>query len=186
LAAIDVHGDVLDLGTGTARIPVELCQRVRDCRVMAVDLAVSMLEIARYNVEIAGLRERIALAHVDAKQLPFPEGRFRIVMSNSIVHHIPEPYAVLREAVRVTAPEGCLFFRDLLRPASDEEVERLVQLYAGQENEHSQQMFGNSLRAALTLGEVRDLVNRLGFDPATVAQTSDRHWTWLAKLPPAA
>jgi hypothetical protein len=38
----------------------------------------------------------------------------------------------------------------------------------------------------LTLGEVRELVSRLGFDPARVTQTSDRHWTWAAIKPLAA
>src|SRR5947207_183966 len=30
--------EILDLGTGTALIPIELCRRCADCRVMAVDL----------------------------------------------------------------------------------------------------------------------------------------------------
>jgi hypothetical protein len=76
-----------------------------------------------------------------------------------------------------------LFFRDLLRPASEEEVQRLVQSYTGQEKEHAQQMFANSLRAALTLDEFRDLVLQLGLDGAAVRQTSDRHWTWKATKP---
>ena len=63
--------DVLDLGTGTALIPVELCRQDHECRVMAVDLAVSMLELARYNVEAAGLIERITLAQVDAKSVSY-------------------------------------------------------------------------------------------------------------------
>jgi hypothetical protein len=41
-------------------------------------------------------------------------------------------------------------------------------------------MFGASLRAALTLVEVRAQVIALGFDPAGVQQTTDRHWTWVA------
>ncbi len=41
-------------------------------------------------------------------------------------------------------------------------------------------MFDDSLRAALTLDEIRALVESLGFDPASVQATSDRHWTWTA------
>src|SRR6187401_831352 len=65
--------DVLDLGAGTALIPVELCRRHSDCRVMAADAAVSMLELARYNLEVENLTHRIELAHVDAKRLPFTD-----------------------------------------------------------------------------------------------------------------
>jgi len=181
LAACDANGDTLDLGTGTARIPIELCKSSPTCRVMAVDLAIHMLEIARVNVNIANLLDRITLAHVDAKQLPYNDGMFQLVISNSILHHIPNPGIVLQEAVRVTAPEGQLFFRDLLRPKTEAELERLVNLYAGEESEYARQMFAASLRAALTLEEMRELVSALGFDSQSVAQTSDRHWTWSTK-----
>lgn len=177
------RGDVLDLGAGTAQIPVELCRRCRECRILAVDASVEMLELARFNVEGAGLRERIQLAKADAKRLPHRDRMFDAVISNSIVHHIPEPAAVLAEAVRVVRPGGRLFFRDLLRPASPQELETLVTAYAGNENEHARGMFAGSLHAALRVDEMRDLVVALGFDPAAVQATSDRHWTWSAIRP---
>ena len=177
--------DILDLGAGTALIPIELCRRHSDCRVMAADAAVSMLELARYNLEVENLTHRIELAHVDAKRLPFPDGMFDVVMSNSIVHHIPEPIHVLREAVRVTAPGGLLFFRDLLRPESKDHIEQLVGTYTAGANERQQRMFAESLHAALSHADIRTLVADLGFAPETVQATSDRHWTWVASRPKA-
>jgi len=177
LQAGEASGDVLDLGTGTAQIPIELCSRHEDCRVMAADAAVAMLDIARMNVEIAGLTMRIQLDKADAKDLPYEDDSFDVVMSNSIVHHIPEPIAVLREAVRVLKPGGLLFFRDLLRPENERQLELLVQTYAGGENEHAREMFSDSLRAALNLGEVRQLAEQIGLPADCVQATSDRHWT---------
>ncbi len=173
--------DVLDLGAGTARIPIELCQKHADARVLAVDAAVQMLELARYNVEIAGMIERVQLLQADAKRLPFRDGLFHVVISNSILHHIPEPLLVVREAARVTAPGGLLFFRDLLRPASAEQLRDLVEQYAGAEAPAARQMFADSLHAALSLSEIRELVATLGFAPESVQATSDRHWTWSAR-----
>jgi len=173
--------DVLDLGTGTAQIPIELCRRVPSVRVMAVDLAIEMLQVAQFNVETAGLRERIQLDRVDAKSLPYPAGMFAAVVSNSIVHHIPEPNVVLAEAMRVVRPGGLLFVRDLLRPADEATVRHLVSIYAGEANDHQRAMFEASLRAALSLDEIRELVASLGVAPETVAATSDRHWTWSAR-----
>src|SRR5262245_28964306 len=51
--------DILDLGTGTALIPIELCSRFEHCRVMACDAAVNMLEQARYNLAAHNFNDRI-------------------------------------------------------------------------------------------------------------------------------
>jgi ubiquinone/menaquinone biosynthesis C-methylase UbiE len=169
--------EVLDVGTGTAQIPIELCTRPVACRVVAIDLAGEMLRLAERNVAVAGLGNRILPQRADAKRLPWPDGRFPAVMSNSIVHHIPEPKQALAEMLRVLAPGGVLFVRDLLRPDDLDTLDRLVATYAGDENAHQQQMFRDSLHAALTLDELRGLLAELGAPPEWAAQTSDRHWT---------
>jgi len=178
LAGGDVVGEVIDLGTGTAQIPILLCQQVEECRVMAIDLSVAMLDLARLNIEVNSLINRIALAHIDSKELLYEDDQFDLVMSNSIVHHVPEPATVIAEAVRVTKPGGRLFFRDLLRPSGDSSVEQLVAMYAAEADAHQRKMFDDSLRAALSLDEVREVVGALGFASESVAATSDRHWTW--------
>ncbi len=183
LAGGEVRGDLLDLGTGTALIPIELCQRVEECRIMAVDLSTEMLDLARYRLEIAGVTHRIQLEHIDGKSTPFPDAMFDLVISNSIVHHIPEPEQVLREAVRVTKPGGRLFFRDLFRPDSEDELRRLVETHVADQSATQQKLFADSLRAALTVEEVQEIVASLGFARETVRQTSDRHWTWDALRP---
>ncbi len=183
LAAWDGRTPVLDVGTGTAQIPIELCLRDPRASVVAVDLAEQMLLVGRANVRRAGLEDRLRLERCDAKHLPYGAARFGAVMSNSIVHHIPEPGAVLAEMVRVARPGGILFIRDLLRPDSEDELRRLVDAYAGDANAHQRQMFADSLHAALNLAEIRGLVAALHFDPAGVRQTTDRHWTWCGRKP---
>ncbi|MEX2187464.1 MAG: methyltransferase domain-containing protein [Pirellulales bacterium] len=172
---------ILDLGAGTAQIPIELCRRMETANVVAVDAAAAMLAVARRNVERAGLDRRIRLELADAKRLPFADGEFAAAISNSIVHHIPEPRSVLAEAVRTTARGGLLFIRDLLRPDDRETLDRLVETYAAGANEHQRRMFAESLHAALSLDEIRSLVAELGFARDTVTQTTDRHWTWTAR-----
>jgi ubiquinone/menaquinone biosynthesis C-methylase UbiE len=186
LAAWDGRGPVLDLGTGTAQIPIELCRQSPAAEVVAADAAEHMLAVARDNVRRAGLEARVRLECCDAKRLPFADGAFAAVMSNSIVHHIPEPVQVLSEAVRVTCPGGLLFFRDLLRPEDDADVRHLVDTYAAGANDNQRQMFEDSLRAALTVAEVQALAAAVGLDPDSVRRTTDRHWTLIAHKPPGA
>jgi ubiquinone/menaquinone biosynthesis C-methylase UbiE len=180
LAIWDGQNPLLDVGTGTAQIPIELCRQAQSANVVAVDLAEEMLTVGRENVRRAGFADRLVLKCCDAKQLPFPDGTFAAVISNSIIHHIPEPKHVVAEMVRVTRPGGTLFVRDLLRPTDQDTLVRLVNLYAGEANAHQQKMFADSLQAALSLDEMRELVAAAGFDAATVRQTTDRHWTWTA------
>lgn len=183
IAAGFTGGDVLDLGTGTAQIPVAICRRVAGCRIMAADASTAMLDLARYGIEAAGMNGRIQLAHADAKRLPFGDRMFGAVISNSIIHHVPEPLDVLREAVRVLREGGLLFCRDLMRPLSAGQLDQLVERYAGCESARARQLFADSLRAALSLEEVTGLVVRLGFSPQSVQATSDRHWTFTARKP---
>lgn len=174
----DKPGIVVDLGTGTARIPIELCLRCDNMRVLGVDAATSMLEIAIRNIEAAGLRERVQLLHADVKQLhQLNSSSYSGVISNTLLHHIPEPLLVLREAIRIVRPGGRIFIRDLLRPESATEAQRLTLLHAAGEPPESQQLLNQSLHAALTLSEVRALLETCGLNPADVQQTSDRHWT---------
>ncbi len=183
LAGGEVRGDILDMGTGTALIPIELCERVEECRVMAIDLSTEMLDLARYRLEIAGMTHRIQLEHIDSKETPFADAMFDLVISNSIIHHIPDPSVVLREAVRVVKPGGRLFFRDLFRPDTEEQLQQLVETHVADQSPTQQKLFADSLRSALTVKEVQEIIASLGFAPETVVQTSDRHWTWDAICP---
>ncbi len=178
LAGGEVGPDVLDLGTGTARIPIELCQRVENCRVLASDGAVSMLEVARYNISVNSLDARIQLHHADAKSLPIDDETFDTVISNSLIHHVPDPAIVVAQLARLAKIGGRIFVRDLYRPDSVAEINELVERIVGQESAEAQAMFRDSLHAALTLAEIRSLVAVHGFDPQDVQMTSDRHWTW--------
>lgn len=171
---------VLDVGTGTAQIPIALCRLRPELSVRAIDLAEAMLALARTNVDAAGFANRIQLERADAKRFSFPDESFPAVISNSIIHHIPEPFSCFAEMHRVCAVGGTLFVRDLLRPDDHAMLDALVATYAADANAHQRQLFADSLHAALTLDEVRDLVGRLGYPPSTVTQTSDRHWTFVA------
>lgn len=183
LAGGSLGDEVVDLGTGTALIPIELCRRVKDVRVLAVDASASMLDLANRHLEIEQLKDRIELQQADCKVLAgFAAGMADTVISNSLIHHLPDPALAIRAALRLLRPGGRLFIRDLVRPAVRGEVERLVTLYASHETEGSRTMFRESLLAALSLEEVRQLFGTFGLSPDDVKLTSDRHWTFDGRV----
>ncbi|MCA8982826.1 MAG: class I SAM-dependent methyltransferase [Planctomycetaceae bacterium] len=168
---------VLDLGTGTALIPLLLLQREPGLRVTAVDRSAAMLRMAARHACRFGQQERLDLVEADVCRLPFADRSFDMVLSNSLLHHLPEPVRCLREAARVLRPGGMLFLRDLFRPETDADVERLVALHAGRETEAQRQLLRQSLHAALTVPEIEACCRQIAELNLAVATSSDRHWT---------
>ncbi|NLF73426.1 MAG: class I SAM-dependent methyltransferase [Candidatus Anammoximicrobium sp.] len=186
LLAAGGGGDLLDLGTGTAQIPVELCRQGYEGRIMAADLSVSMLEMARLNIEIASVIDRVQLAQADATDMLFADAYFDCVACHDTLHQFADPLPVLQGCLRVLRPGGLLFCRDWLRPDSEEAFEQAVQACADSANEAQRQLFEASLRAAFTLDEVRQFVAQLGYPADTVQATDERRWTWSVRKPAAA
>ncbi|GAC1352167.1 MAG: class I SAM-dependent methyltransferase [Polyangiales bacterium] len=168
---------VVDIGTGTARIPIVLCQKLTECRVVATDLAQHMLDVAKKNVADAGLLGQIELVLNDAKESRLLPASFDVVLSNSVIHHIPDPQGALSEMRSLVKPGGLLFLRDLERPSDDESVRRLVARHGAHETDRARDLFEASLRAALTLEEVVAMAAKLAIPASSVQRTSDRHWT---------
>ncbi len=168
---------ILDVGTGTARIPILMCQQQPQYLITAIDLAQSMLIIGQRNVEAANLSQRIRLERIDSKRMTYPALEFDMVVSNSLVHHLPDPLSFFGEVKRLIKPDGAILVRDLIRPESERVVDDLVARMGGDYDPHQQQLFRDSLQAALTLTEVRGLIDRVGLPQVRLTQTSELHWT---------
>lgn len=168
---------ILDVGTGTARIPILMCQQQPQYLITAVDLAQSMSIVGQRNIEEAGLIQRIRLERVDAKRMPYPDLEFDMIISNSLVHHLPDALSFFQEVKRLIKPHGAILIRDLIRPDDDRRVDELVSNIGDDYDDHQQQLFRDSLQAALTLAEVQKLIDRVGLSQVKLSQSSDLHWT---------
>lgn len=168
---------VIDLGAGTGLIPIVLASRSPHVTVTAVDLSPAMLHRASENVGRAGLSHRVSLVVADVRDLPWPTGYFDVVMSNSLVHHLADPGVLFRAAAALAGPTTTVYLRDLVRPATTDDVDRVVDRYAPGDASLGRTLFRASLHASLTLDEVRTLAKANGLADAVIAATSDRHWT---------
>lgn len=65
-----------------------------------------MITLGNKNIHAAGLENSITLAKVDSKSMPYPDESFDHVISNSIIHHIPNPVECFKEMIRVTKKAG--------------------------------------------------------------------------------
>ena len=170
-------GHFLDLGTGTARIPIILAKRVPNVQITAIDLSSNMLNIGQKHVNQAELTNRILLEKADAKNLPYTNQSFDGVFSNSIIHHIPNPSSVILEIKRVLKPQGLLYIQDLLRLESTMAIEKIVDTYARDDTQYQRKLFRDSLFAALTVDEVETIIKKTEVTNTKIAQISDRHWS---------
>lgn len=169
-------GAVLDVGTGPGDIAVLFARRAPALTFLAIDLGEHMLELARRNVVGALLADRVEIACLDAKATGRAAGSFDMVISNSLVHHIPEPEELFRELKRLARPGAGIFVKDLHRPASADELTHLVDTYAAGCTPYQVQTFRDSLHAALTVDEVSAILQRLGWTELQARRCSDRHW----------
>jgi SAM-dependent methyltransferase len=98
---------VLDVGCGAG---VDLARFAGGgADVTGVDLAASVIELARTNFAQQGLPGRFQVA--DAEQLPFPDNSFDLVYGHGVVQYTPNPKRMLDECRRVLKPGGEAIFQ---------------------------------------------------------------------------
>jgi ubiquinone/menaquinone biosynthesis C-methylase UbiE len=172
-------GRIADLGSGNAKIPLAMCPLLPDStRVCAVEMSAEMLKVAARNRRHDGVSpSRLHLIAGDAKRAPFADGSIEMVTSNSLIHHIPDPRAVFQEIARIARPGASILIRDLIRPANQMALEQLLETHATQWSPLQRALFADSLHAALTVEEVRQMLAQCGLADVEVMQITDRHWS---------
>jgi SAM-dependent methyltransferase len=176
LGPLAPSGLAVDLGCGPADISLRLLRRLPGWSCIGIDASPAMLALGRAAAREAGLEARLALHE---RRLPtggLPGAPFDLVLSNSLLHHLPDPAVLWSTAIAAARPGAPLFAMDLHRPDSLAEVRDLVARHASREPEVLRRDFEASLRAACTIEEVRDQLARAGLRHLEVERVSDRHW----------
>jgi ubiquinone/menaquinone biosynthesis C-methylase UbiE/uncharacterized protein YbaR (Trm112 family) len=97
---------VLDVATGTGRLPLALLQERFRGGIIALDLSLGMLRQARRKLRPYG--DQVELVWQDASYLPFGDDTFDAVTCLEALEFMPRPADALAEMVRVLAPGGTL------------------------------------------------------------------------------
>ena len=115
LEGIDLTGKtVLDIGSGSGGITVDLVRSHGAGHVTGIDVESAVCEAARRRVEKAGLADRIDILLVEPGPLPFADESFDIVFSKDSIIHIPDKEWLAGEAWRVLKPGGWFVASDWL------------------------------------------------------------------------
>jgi len=177
---IELAGDLpqalaIDLGSGPADIPIRVIHLRPAWRVLALDAAEAMLRIARARLIQEGLTESVRPLLCDAKQLPLRDRCADLVMSNSILHHVTDAAAFWNEIRRTIRPGGRILVRDLRRPPTPRDAQRLVDQHAGGESQLLREEFFRSLLSAYAPEEVTRQLQAAKLGMLMIEVISDRH-----------
>jgi len=101
---------ILDLGCGPGDLVLELGHRLRDARIIGLDLSPSMMQLASRHATTDG---RLKFIVGSAEALPFSDGSVDLVVSTLSLHHWARPAAVFGEIARILRPGGVALVYDI-------------------------------------------------------------------------
>ncbi len=156
-------GKVLDTGTGSGRLAIELARAGgTDFKITGLDISEDMLQRARENAKQAGVSGKIEFVPGNADSLPFPDGSFDMVISYASLHHWSHPDQVFQEALRVTKPGGAIIIRDNRRVYGNKFWEAFIWVLTRFMNRRHREKWPHAIRASYTIPEVKAILDRAG------------------------
>ena len=168
-------GHVVDLGCGPGDIPIRFLRAYPEARVTAVDASRPMLDLATEAVAAAGLTNHITLCCERFQSVVLSE-QADVLLSNSLLHHIPNPLQFWFRLKQLAKPGACILVMDLLRPESAEAAQALVEQYAAGEDPILKRDFYHSLLASFTEDEVAAQLAEMNLSRLLIDVPDDRHW----------
>jgi ubiquinone/menaquinone biosynthesis C-methylase UbiE len=105
LCHIDAGSTVLDVGCGSGATACYLAKQV-GCRVIGVDILDAMVARSRERAARQGLEDRTEFRVADAQDLPFDDGLFDAVLTESVTAFPEDKQRAVAEYARVTTPGG--------------------------------------------------------------------------------
>jgi ubiquinone/menaquinone biosynthesis C-methylase UbiE len=108
-------GQGLEIGAGSGVMSAQLLAAFPLLRMVVTDYDPQMVRTARRSLRSFG--DRADVQRADASDLPFADGRFDLVLSAAMLHHVPVWQDAVAQAVRVLRPGGRLIGYDPLQGA---------------------------------------------------------------------
>ncbi len=97
LAKITSHQHILDIGTGTGVVALQVAQLIDDVTVTGIDLSEEMLTNAKQKAVKLKLEQKTNFVQMDAENLVFENEKFETVVSLFALLHFPNPLIALTE-----------------------------------------------------------------------------------------
>lgn len=112
-----VEGKIIDLGTGSGWLSIELARENRNLQIVGVDISKQMLILARQNIKsFLYTPSIINLVEANVKRLPFRDDSFDAAVSYASLHHWSgNLLEIFEEIYRIVKNKGLVVIHDLKR-----------------------------------------------------------------------
>jgi ubiquinone/menaquinone biosynthesis C-methylase UbiE len=111
-ATAPIGAVVLDAGSGTGRLAIEVAKRRPDLHVHGVDLERSMVEVAVQRALREMLVDRVEFTVADLADLALADDSVDVIVSTASLHHWSDVGAVIGSLDRVLRPDGRMWIYD--------------------------------------------------------------------------
>lgn len=175
-------GRLVDLGCGPGDICVLLARAMPGWHLTGLDAGPNMLARARQRVQAESLSEQVDFELARLPDDSLTPGSYDLVISNSLLHHLPNPGDLWQAVARLGKPGAVVQIMDLQRPPTKKRASELVDEHAGEEPDVLQQDFYNSLLAAWTPDEVQAQIAAAGIGGLAIREFTSRHWLVQGRL----
>jgi ubiquinone/menaquinone biosynthesis C-methylase UbiE len=156
-------GRVLDIGTGSGRLSIELAKaKGSNFEITGLDISENMLKKAAENARQAGVEDKIKFVQANADALPFPDGSFDLVISYASLHHWFRPATVFKEAQRVAKKGGAVIIRDNRRVYGNPFWEVFIWILRRFMNRRHRENWPKAIMASYTIPEVKAILEEAG------------------------
>ena len=154
-------GKVLDMGTGSGLLAIELA-KAKGCHfdITAVDISENMIKRAVDNARQAGVEDKVRFLVSTAAALPFPDNSFDLVMSYASLHHWLEPVTVFNEIERVVKKSGSFIIRDNKRVYQNPFWKAVIWFISRFMNKRHRENWPKAILASYTIPEVKEIIKK--------------------------
>lgn len=111
---------ILDVGTGRGLHAIGFAKALEKCKVIGIDvwsqtsLSGNRMEKALENAKIEGVSEKVGFKNADARELPFLDEYFDVVVCSFVLHNIGKNWRkALKEMIRVLKTNGKLVITEI-------------------------------------------------------------------------
>ena len=119
-------GILIDLGSGTGYLSIEIAKRTPKLKVCGIDLSQAMVKIA---IKHAKMVKNVQFELCNAAELPFEDNSIDFIVSTGSLHHWRKPVKVFNECYRVLKNGNEAWIYDGCPDIAQEEASEVAKKY---------------------------------------------------------